>query len=118
MTEEEIMIRVREAFLATTARSWTTRDNIDGIRRGAWDDLPALAPVVHALRDLSKPLDEIRPVDPDLLLAREMAAAQCEAIPHHWAEPIRRGEKDADARSGVSLALAALKRGREMERGQ
>lgn len=57
-----------------------------------------------------------RPVDPDLLEAREIAAQQAEMDGSpDWATRARQGE--ADKGNWVQIALAAIKRGRELERG-
>jgi hypothetical protein len=53
-----------------------------------------------------------KPVDPDLIEARRVAATIFDG--HLWASAILAGKKDEDQASGVSLALAAIKRGREL----
>jgi len=54
------------------------------------------------------------PVDPDLVEARELAAVASEKLSHPWAPKIRAGEKDDAPQAGVSLALAAIRRGRAL----
>lgn len=55
--------------------------------------------------------EDWRPTDPDLIEARKVAAT---LFP--FSEPIIAGEQDE--LHAVQAALAALKRGRELERGQ
>jgi len=55
-----------------------------------------------------------KPVDPDLVEARELAAVASEKLSHPWAPKIRAGEKDDAPQAGVSLALAAIRRGRAL----
>jgi hypothetical protein len=100
MTEEEIMIRAREAAIATGV--WTL-GNVERCRRGDFDDYAAMKPFFRVLRDLSKPLSEIQPVDPDWVEAQSIAAQ------HGWANEFEVWAK---------CALAALKRGRELERAK
>lgn len=61
-------------------------------------------------------------VDPDLLEARQMAIDNLEGISEDakstYTNGIQSGEYDAENRVGVKLALAAIKRGRELERGE
>lgn len=57
------------------------------------------------------------PVDPDLLEAREIAAQGCDdCLMPATAHEIRNGVKDKSRE--VKTALAALRRGREIERGE
>jgi len=57
------------------------------------------------------------PVDADLIAAREMAAVEADKLGHKWVPRILAGEKDEDPQAGVSLALAAIKRGRALAAG-
>ncbi len=98
MTEEEIMIRAREAVVEVAPITVPDAD----IRAGHCDGDSYIRCVVRALRDLSKPLSEIQPVDPDKEEAiRLRNEAQWNDSPYH-----------------VEVLMKAIKRGRELERGQ
>jgi hypothetical protein len=108
MTEEEILIRAREAAIA----EWSFHGiHSELTRNGAYDGKGDFRIAIRALRDLSKPLSEIQPVDPDLIEAREIVGARyLELLPLY-----RAGRYDSG--STIPIALAAIKRGRELERG-
>jgi len=109
MTEDEILIRAREAC----CHSDYTISDYAGIRAGSYDGHATLLCIHRALRDLDKPLREIVPVDPDLIAARNVVSA-------HWlaldclsnAEDARRGEDDGLAI--VQCALAGIRAGKAM----
>lgn len=63
------------------------------------------------------------PVDADLIAARELAKERAIAADSRWGhEPYIHeyddGLLDDNPKSGVSLALAAIKRGRSLEKGE
>ena len=97
MTEDEIMKRAREAVIVTGA----TNDPAL-LRRGGADSRLVVKVAAQALRDASKPLDEILPPDPDETEARRVASALGATTNGQLYEAI----------------LAAIKRGRELERGE
>jgi len=118
MTEEEILIRAREASIAAgytrglgITHEVATNDEA-AIRAGQRDRNWSVLCAAQALRDLSKPLSEIQPPHPDLIEARRLAA---EGLAQWYAEtPFLRGDKDASPE--VQMTLAAIQRGRELER--
>lgn len=69
MTEEEALIRAREAVIAV--RGLVHKDNMQRFRDGEYDINPNVQAAKRALLDLDKPL----PVDRDLADLRELAAA-------------------------------------------
>lgn len=97
MDDQEIMVRAREAAIAAFAYSESTAVSC---RNGYFDDSVSVKAFTQALRDLSKPLSEIQPVEPDLLEARKLA------------REIMSGERDGAL--SVIAALAGIKRGREL----
>lgn len=97
MTEDEIMIRAREAYITDYAIAETVTE----IRGGGYDNLTAIKVAARALRDAAKPLSEIAPPDPDLVEAREIAN-------HDY------GTVESIA---ITLALAGIKRGRALAGG-
>jgi len=114
VTEEEIMIRAREAYIV--ADRVTSDSYLIAVRDGEFDGRLALKTAAQALRDASKPLSEIQPVDPDLIEARECAALVYEERENkEGAEELRRGEYDDNA--GVQVALLAIKRAKERTQG-
>ena len=100
MTEEEIMTRAREAFLAVCvgSNSWER-----AARMGMQDENAAIKTAARALRDSDKPVT--LPVDPDMLEARGI-----------WQATLKRGYAD-DPLAGLTDVLRGIKRGRELERG-
>jgi hypothetical protein len=106
LSEEEILIRAREAYI--TENGHLSEDGKSNVRGGSLDNDGGLriAIAVRALRDLYKPLSEIQPVDPDREEAMRLARAT------GWMS-----EAINEPGSGAALALAAIKRGRELERG-
>lgn len=58
------------------------------------------------------------PIDPDLIEAREVCARYFEAKDRHWvASEYREGRYDIGLDNELTIALAAIKRGRELQRG-
>ena len=88
LPEDEILQRAREAAAAVSA---TDSLLAEGYRRGKYDGPSGcVAAAARALRDLSKPLSEIvpKPVDPDLIEARKIAASILEEnLDRHAAGP-------------------------------
>lgn len=113
MTEEEIMIRAREAYIATFTPSWMDDKRAAQIRAGKAADVERALEhwgILRALRDLSKPLSELLPEDPDLEVARKIAASENQSTPY--------AADGSDDDILVTVALAAIKRGRELASGQ
>jgi len=109
MTDEEILIRLREASIANSpegAQSW-----VDAIRSGANDSWFRAGLGFQALRDAHKPLAEIVPLCPDLKLARECAAAA-----YHPDSPAARDiiKGELDHLEAVKAARIAVERMREL----
>jgi hypothetical protein len=80
---------------------------------GAYDEHPMFLALAATLREYNwQP-----PVDPDLVEARKVAADTCASLGGNegYVEHMRRGSYDCDRE--VQTALAAIKRGRELERG-
>lgn len=79
MTEQEALIRAREACIAAIAKTMANDYNqeliIGRYRSGYYDDQPQMKAVVRALLDLDKPL----PVGRDLADLRELETVRCEA---------------------------------------
>ena len=116
MTEEEIMIRAREA----AAKIYVDEGSKKAIRGGQWDSGTLVMGAAQALRDLSKPLSEIQPVDPDLIEARKVAHDTLMSLGASD-EQIIAGEVLAGERDDAIImhaTLAAIKRGRELEQGK
>ncbi len=114
MTEDEIMQRAREAVIAELHHSGSSAQSL---RSGEWDDCTDVLTAARALRDASKPLAEVLPVDPDVLLAKEIAADQ--ARQHGWpklGDDIAAGRVKTDVFS--TTALAAIKAARKQEAGK
>ncbi len=61
---------------------------------------------------------EYGPVDHLLIEARKLAGDMADRCESAVAGDIKRGLRDDEERSGVQLALRALKRGMELERGK
>ena len=133
MTEEEIMIRAREAAITIYANrehdpmcvSEPRASEDKRLRAGDLDEHYAVRGAAQALRDLSRPLSEIQPVDPDLVEARRMCAEDALKTSHVTYQFVTYSPEDAraailagrmDGFVGVEGRLAAIKRGRELER--
>lgn len=89
MTEQEALIRAREAAIAGPYANSDMQD----IRSGRCDDCVGVQAALRALLDLDKPL----PVDRDLADLRELLAARCLGDPTAGkgpAENYRRGVLD------------------------
>jgi hypothetical protein len=110
LSDDEILIRAREAAIA--AGGWVGM--AAKVRAGEMDEGGTILAVARALRDLAKPLDEIRPkvADPDLIEARKIAAGAF--ANRNIQEEYIGGSRDKC--SDFQRILAAIKRGRELER--
>lgn len=105
MTEEEILIRAREAAIAAPEPCDPYCDEArQNIRCGHWDYAYGIPQAARALRDLSKPLSEIQPVDPDEAEAARM-----------YEDAVLGTDRCPTWRDAM---LRALKRGRELERAK
>ena len=80
------------------------------------DDLNPTFPSVAAFARYIAEHEE-PPVDPDLIEARKLVAGKYQSIrDHDYAGWVNSGQKDDS--SEVRLILSAIKRGRELERGE
>jgi hypothetical protein len=105
MTEDEILARAREARIKVCGI--TSARRAAACRNGSMDtQSTGIRTAITALRDLSKPLSELQPADPD----REEALRLAKKL--KWSsEP-----KDVDNPScAASAILVAIKRGRELQ---
>ena len=97
---DEVLIRAREALIAISS---PTSEDIKLFRHGGVDEYDTIQAIIAYERDRAKPLAEVAPhtaEDPDLKEARELT----------------RLVAGASAGAFEKLALAAIKRGRELER--
>lgn len=109
--EDEILQRAREAAIASG--NMPVNATKQQVRSSLYDQWAAVASAARALRDLAKPLSEVvpKPVDPDLIEARKIAAEAMSAY-RESARAIVNGEQDQSEM--MKAALAAIKRGRDM----
>ena len=110
MTEEEALIRAREACIARWPRLSSTAAQI---RAGEDDGYSGIQTALRALLDANKPLSEVAPFDPDLIEAREVVA-------QYWDEDGSPGQAVSirsglgNAKFSLAIALAGIKRGRAL----
>ena len=110
MTENEALIRAREAFIAQSSLGDHDRSQV---RVGAYDSHAVVVTIFRVLLDTNKPLSEIVPVDPDLIEAREIAAQYWDERGSPWtASDILLGRDDDN--NIMKIALACIKRGRAL----
>jgi hypothetical protein len=102
MTEDEILVRAREAAIKADYSSIYDESEV---RDGRRDDTWPIVCIIQALRDLSKPLSEIQPVDPDLMEAQAIIGGRV-IITSGVPQMIKQIE---------DIAVAAIKRGRELQ---
>jgi hypothetical protein len=107
MTEQEMLIRAREACASVEP----------GIKRfflsGDHDDTFTMRRVLRALRDYDKPL----PIDPDVLEAREACAKLWERAGRKSAAASYRAGGYDDGDLMQTAALDGIKRGRALAAG-
>jgi hypothetical protein len=105
MGEDEIKVRMREAMIFGCANSGI---QAKGIRDGNWDDNYTGKAIAQALRDYHRPLSEIAPVNPDLVMAWEVCAEAYEKIgAPSTAEDYRKGRYgEGDLRIDIAIAVA------------
>jgi hypothetical protein len=109
MTEQEMMIRAREACITAGGSEGRLAAEY---RNGDHDIMWGVQTALRALLDLDKPL----PIDPDLLEAREICAKHyAEAGSADAAVKYRAGGYDDSFVS--TLAHAGIKRGRALAAG-
>jgi hypothetical protein len=105
MGEDEIMQRAREAVIKVG--DYNESDKA-AIRSGEYCLWMNVAPAAQAVRDYHRPLSEIVPVNPDLLMAREVCAEAFEKIGSaSVADDYRSGKYDeGDLEISIALAMA------------
>lgn len=110
---DEILVRAREACVAVLKPESHSRCHCaEEYRRGDNDGGRAVSAILRFHADLGKPLSEIQPPDPDLLEARKLAAEFSGSAA--FKDRHLSGHYDDTPRS--KGFLAAIKRGRELER--
>ena len=109
---ERALIPVLPTLSEQNLTSWTVSE----VKNGCKEGLGYCVLVVAFARYIAE--HEEPPVDPLLLEAREIAASLAGDAAYHrnWADNVRAGKYDAEDR--VQGALAALKRGIEIGKGQ
>jgi hypothetical protein len=108
MTEQEMLIRAREACASVEPGTGIKRFFLSGDH----DDTFTMRRVLRALRDYDKPLS----IDPDLVEARELCAKLYEGDGFTTsALSCRLGNYDGSSKT--VLALAGIKRGRALASG-
>ena len=109
MSADEVLIRAREAVIEL----YDAIINIEDMRAAKHDDSSAIQAILIYERDRAKPLAEVAPhtaEDPDDRVAYDLYAEQCGVNLHPW--------DDRHASSWYRSLRMAIKRGRELERGE
>lgn len=109
--------RIRNVQTTTPERDPALWDRMVGLVRRLADGAHNYVDAVERARAIVAALP--KSVDPDLILAREMAKEMAIRSDHRWGKEPFLSEYDSGAlddneKSGVSLALHAIKRGREL----
>lgn len=78
MNEQEILIRAREALIVASPQA--LGQTLADIRAGGWDDETPIQTCITFANSLSLPLPAIQPPPPQLLAARQFAAAQLRGL--------------------------------------
>ena len=117
MSADEVLIRAREALIE--AYGWPDEPATQ-TRLGDSDDFTPIIAIIAYERDRAKPLAEVAPhtvEDADLVEARKLAVCYYENT--FWPAKARECELgNKDEEQVVQSHLAAIKRGRELERGK
>ena len=111
MSADEVLIRAREAAIEVCL--WQSGGTASEVRCGDRDDYIVIKSIVAYERDRAKPLAEVAPhtvEDPDDRVAYDLYAEQCGVNLHPW--------EDRHASSWYRSLRMAIKRGRELERGE
>lgn len=77
MTEQEILIRAREALIANFKSP--DEQTLKDVRAGEWDGSPAIHACIAFANSLSLPLSSIQPPTPQLAAARAWAAGRLQS---------------------------------------
>ena len=110
MSADEVLIRAREA--AIEVEGWDG-ECVENVRNARIDSLLSIKAILAYERDRAKPLAEVAPhtaEDPDERTAYDLYVKQCGNDLFPWG--------DRHASSWYRSILAAIKRGRELERGE
>ena len=109
MTEDQIMQRAREYASRFSEDEETARK----IRVGEYDVWSNVTAYAQALRDYDKPQSYFAPVDPDLLIAREICALRRE-LDNHPGLAKRNRDRDFDSHIEMDITLFAVKHMRKL----